>query len=799
MNLKYIIKLRYVLAFFGVFLFIITIYGLEFFESIMGFLRRISLYWENIAFFIIGLCIIALFVNMTEHYILRLGGYIEPPDNIRASESLSKKLIKLFKREKWTVIYSFLLLLLIYIFSHVLPQYVLYFYTTYFLVVIIIPFILLSHRLRETHPKMVKYIGSLPSILSICFLLLIWYYLWKSDVLLYTCYISGILISIAYYWHRIPYVLRKVNKYLKIIINESYNLMYPENRNSTLIKQVLKERAIEYCNHKKDESIILTEETDCFGTLKKVNTIEELTNSEIFNNYKTIALYGNWGSGKSSVIETLIDRYGNNRETICIKFNAWKYENEENLPYALLEHIIAELGKNEDIKFEIKMIKDSLLKSGKIVFKSFGVNYGIFNLSFEKIESEKYGKIETLIEKFEELSYILLENNKKLIVFIDELDRCERENILKFLASLKLFFTSGDNINYICAVDKEAIEKALKHKYGDEEKAEEYLEKIFNFSFNMPETFDVEKFIMQYGFFNDNEIAEKLAKFFEAINFTTPRRLKKVLNKYEYLFKIKNSYDISEDLKNLIPDIICIDLKRMPSTSKYYLKKYSNQNYIENIIKRLKNGNKDYLFDTIFVLYFIILYEFYPEKYLEVKRYEYRVEDLKCATNTMTKASKDKYASISKVFRYYIDKYGNSLINAPLFKLIYCDSLNNCFEKNYFIKYIFKFEDMMKILEFRGNLTNYKLKDKYAEYVKNIPEFEECFDEFIDDISVFLSCVGDENIDKDETKFAERREKAGITVDFWEYIKNNYEDLIEEDYSNDYPFTKLFKMVETLL
>ena len=62
-----------------------------------------------------------------------------------------------------------------------------------------------------------------------------------------------------------------------------------------------------------------------------------------------------------------------------------------------------------------------------------------------------------------------------------------------------------------------------------------------------------------------------------------------------------------------------------------------------------------------------------------------------------------------------------------------------------------------------------------------------------------LAMLGDENIDETETNLTERYAKAGITVEFWEYIKYNYEDLIEKDYSNPYPFTNLFKMAETLL
>ncbi|AEH07512.1 KAP family P-loop NTPase fold protein [Methanothermococcus okinawensis] len=313
---------------------------------------------------------------------------------------------------------------------------------------------------------------------------------------------------------------------------------------------------------KTDEPIPLTEKTDFFETRKKIEVIKESFQSNILKDYKIIALYGNWGSGKSSIIKTLmaelsenyteeiINNYGNLIELysitkmlkmlkmhlkntkvkkesfIAIKFDAWDYENEENVAYALLNKIIEELEKYADIKFGIKAIKNEILKSGAVVLKSVNVNTGFFNLNFE-CGSERYKEVENLKNGLNKISEILSKNNKRLIVFIDELDRCERENILKFLASLKLFFTSGDNINYICAVDKEAVKEALKHKYNDGEKAEEYLEKIFNFSFNMPKTFNVKKFIMQYRFFNNDKIAERLAKFFETINFTNPRHLRK--------------------------------------------------------------------------------------------------------------------------------------------------------------------------------------------------------------------------------------------------------------------------------
>lgn len=166
-------------------------------------------------------------------------------------------------------------------------------------------------------------------------------------------------------------------------------------------------------------------------------------------------------------------------------------------------------------------------------------------------------------------------------------------------------------------------------------------------------------------------------------------------------------------------------------------------------------------------LYFIILHEFYYKKYLEIRGYKYRVEHLKYIYTVEIPnyaiSPNDEHSNkkeFKKESNYYFKEYEGILKH----------------DYEYFIKNIFLFKDMMKRLQ-----THDKSLNLYIKY-----------------ICTFLSCVGDENIDEHETNLTERYVKAGITVDFWEYIKNNYEDLKEENYSNNYPFTKLFKMVETL-
>jgi energy-coupling factor transporter ATP-binding protein EcfA2 len=619
-------------------------------------------------------------------------------------------------------------------------------------------------------------------------------------------------------------------------------------------------------NHKKDKPKILKYlNDDYFGVWEKIKAIDEvLTKTDVLLNHKIIALYGDWGCGKSTVIETLkyriekeekiIKRRTKNgikdEKLISIKFDAWKYEKEDNLPYALLEFILSELENHGKVdlktKAEISIIKNKLLKSGKIVFKSIHVSYSFLRLTFEpKNDEGKAKEIENLIEDFKMLSDILKDSNKRLIVFIDELDRCEIENVLNLLSSIKLLFASGENINYFVAVDKKAVSKALENRYGDKIKAEEYLEKIFNFSFYMPE-FSVEKFIMQYDFFREYEkkhkgTVEKIAKFFEAIDFTNPRHLKKVLNKYEYLVNVKTSNNVSRDLKNLIPKIITGN-----------------------------NDNDEYLLDTIFVLYFIILYEFHQDILKEMKLSYY--SKINAVKNpdwilSFSQNKEDNYQSLKKLILkvWVLEKIAKSVgvftkeniyNNIPISGLIgiyyeWRKDKHVGFEKEHFdtIKYFSRIHLNINLNNKKTEEPNYsetlynfhmKIRESHLKIIEdtlegNCSPFEylekskSIFNSIIDKdkngrifnpisvLSYFFMPNLNEN--KPTAKYSsehneyltatlvrsdEYNETSKIYANFWIYL----ERLLEEEYKNNsnyeklgskYNILNLFEMVETLL
>lgn len=89
----------------------------------------------------------------------------------------------------------------------------------------------------------------------------------------------------------------------------------------------------------------------------------------------TIAITGEWGSGKSSLMNLLADRIRQQRRPI-VEFNAWHFQNEENLLAALLESIrrngVPKLFSLDGIGFRVRLIRERIRRRwGLVAFMFF--------------------------------------------------------------------------------------------------------------------------------------------------------------------------------------------------------------------------------------------------------------------------------------------------------------------------------------------------------------------------------------------------------------------------------------------
>ncbi|MBZ4651121.1 P-loop NTPase fold protein [Thermosipho sp. (in: thermotogales)] len=274
----------------------------------------------------------------------------------------------------------------------------------------------------------------------------------------------------------------------------------------------------EKINYIADKAIDLTKD-DILGTNIYVDTIEK-----IIENYPTpctIGLFGSWGSGKTSIVKTLKEKVNNKKNTrlkVSI-YDAWKYSNDDfrrtfilelKRSYGLKTNKEEEIfykDKVEDIKIKPKIdlyfflfftiISIISIFSGYLFWGSgfFLTLIGSFSLgtlfSFvfsilrqgviyykTSLVTSKLFAPEQFEEKFKETIEEIKNKEKidQVIIVIDNIDRCHKEQILEILLSVKNFLEIPDVI-FIIPIDDDGLRSYLKMPVAE---ANEFIRKIFN-------------------------------------------------------------------------------------------------------------------------------------------------------------------------------------------------------------------------------------------------------------------------------------------------------------------------------
>lgn len=122
-----------------------------------------------------------------------------------------------------------------------------------------------------------------------------------------------------------------------------------------------------------------------------------------------------------------------------------------------------------------------------------------------------------------------------LVIFIDEIDRCRPNYVVDFLEAIKHIFNIP-NVIFVLSLDKEQLEKSIKHMYGSDTDTKEYLHRFFEFEYVL----NPENKHFDYHF---KEITSKLPFFLHGnYNFPTAFILKKLFEYFEVSCRGLNSF-----------------------------------------------------------------------------------------------------------------------------------------------------------------------------------------------------------------------------------------------------------------
>lgn len=175
-----------------------------------------------------------------------------------------------------------------------------------------------------------------------------------------------------------------------------------------------------------------------------------------------------------------------------IYYNAWLYDNHEDPLLSLLFVLVKECGKYIDTKFDNETIGNKLLS----LINSVQISLGAVTLpELSKIKERFEGKdlLETIKTSEEIRQYIkdifdsiINESVDKLVIVIDELDRCKPSFAIEMLERIKHYY-DDERIIFISSVNKEQLIHIISNHYGSEFNSTAYLNKFFDYEISLPE------------------------------------------------------------------------------------------------------------------------------------------------------------------------------------------------------------------------------------------------------------------------------------------------------------------------
>lgn len=391
-------------------------------------------------------------------------------------------------------------------------------------------------------------------------------------------------------------------------------------------------------------------DTDALDFTPYVETLADIIQTG--NTPLTIGVFGTWGSGKTSLMKMVKKNLPD--DFTVAWFDAWKYDKEETLWRAFLLNVLFAVEKKSGETEELKTLK-TMLYRGLEFEKTGGVTIDLAKLGakvaegaiqiglsfipplatladmakelqksglgnaaggFEtaiqreriKIYVEQVRSLEQFQDKFATLvqSYIV---PNRLVVFVDDLDRCLPEKAIEVLEVIKLFL-DVENCVFVLGLDQEVIARGIEMKYkefgakqdGDKEQkftieGVRYLEKIIQLPFQIPpvEQSDMGDFV--HGLSADWP-HEECPKVFSVGLGDNPRQIKRTVNTFLMLWKLaeKRKEKLQERVKpirlakvvaiqTVYPDLYNLLLKEEPrylrELEEYYRAESSQERKIE--------------------------------------------------------------------------------------------------------------------------------------------------------------------------------------------------------------------------
>jgi hypothetical protein len=289
-----------------------------------------------------------------------------------------------------------------------------------------------------------------------------------------------------------------------------------------------------------------------------------------------VGIFGSWGSGKSTLMDEIERLLDVQQRAIIVKFNAWRYEREPHLILPLLDTMRASLSEwaasrapNDRQGEKVRELARRIGRVVRALVRATSFDIGLRGAAVMKVEPGKaldalnaepentaaspqslyYAAFEELGAAFADVA---TEGLSRIVVFVDDLDRCLPDRALTILESMKLFFDMPGFI-FIVGLNKHVVESAVRTKFSgpqegeakklDSNVEEEYVEKIFQVPYTLPvmvpaQLNDLLVWMAEHGQLGDvqrDDIDKRVRNYLDYVateGRINPREVKRFINAY---------------------------------------------------------------------------------------------------------------------------------------------------------------------------------------------------------------------------------------------------------------------------
>jgi hypothetical protein len=267
-----------------------------------------------------------------------------------------------------------------------------------------------------------------------------------------------------------------------------------------------------------------------------------------------LAVDASWGMGKSTLLRQIESQLTHRSDAKNLRFNAWTAKGD-NVLEGLIKDVLIELDPNVLRRWIRKLLRQKRIISIALIVSALAARFfGVARLVDELWK--RSGGDDKTGNQLRELIHGMLSDwvakdgkrdpSRALVVFIDDLDRCSDEVVVKVCEAIKLYLDAPGLI-FVIACDQSTLARGVASAArGGQGEGRAYLEKIVQVVYRMPppETEQIRDLILEYATQSGTSalLDESVVEILVEGTGRNPRKIKRIINSYVLEYRLESAW-----------------------------------------------------------------------------------------------------------------------------------------------------------------------------------------------------------------------------------------------------------------